>query len=113
MARIDDVLRKALESRASDIHFSANEPIRMRVDGDLAPLESTARTSDDLEKMLFEILNDAEREKIHSQKNVDKSHIIEGVGYFRVNIFWTRRGIAAVLRTIPKKIPTPQSRSRN
>lgn len=106
MARIDEFLKHATANRSSDIHFSAGEPIRMRVDGDLVPMTDRDFSSEELQDILFEILGDQEIEKIGKSKNLDKSHIVEGVGYFRVNIFWTRRGIAAVLRTIPKKIPT-------
>ncbi len=106
MPRIDEFLKYAITNRASDIHFSANEPIRMRVDGDLVPIADDIYSSEQLQEILFEILTPQEREKIGSAKNLDKSHVVDGTGFFRVNIFWTRRGIAAVLRTIPKKIPT-------
>jgi twitching motility protein PilT len=108
MAHIDRYLSFAVTNRASDLHFSAGEPARVRIDGDLVALSEGALNEEQLQEILYEILNDTEREKLNTNKNLDKSYSVENVGFFRVNIFWTRRGIAAVLRTIPQKIPTMQ-----
>lgn len=106
MLEIDKYLNSALDQRASDIHFSAGEPVRLRVDGDLTILDSTLLENEVMERILLGMLSDAEKAKFHSTQNIDKSYELPGRGFFRVNIFATRRGIAAVLRSIPNKIPT-------
>jgi twitching motility protein PilT len=106
MPEIERYLKLCMERRASDLHFSAGEPVRARIDGDLETLEPHPMDDNILQRILFEILTEAERKKFLSLKNLDKSYALEGRGYFRVNIFLTRRGLGAVLRTIPSKIPT-------
>lgn len=109
MKRIHQFLTFALEQRASDIHFSAEEPVRFRIDGDLVPLQNTVSSNEEVQKLLFEILNSDEREKLLKDKNLDKSYFVPEIGQFRVNVFFNRKGIAAVLRSIPVKIPSMET----
>lgn len=105
MAQIDFYLKATVEKGASDLHFSTGEPTRFRVDGELEILDQNIMESEILTSLLHEVLSDEEKEKLDSQRNLDKSVSIPGVGNFRLNIFFTRKGIAAVLRTIPVRIP--------
>jgi twitching motility protein PilT len=106
MARINAVLKQAAENRVSDIHFSSGEAVWVRLDGDLVTYSENPMSHEDLESMLLEILSEAEAEKLKKNLNLDKSYFVEGVGNFRVNIFYSRRGIGSVIRTLPSKIPT-------
>ncbi len=106
MARIDHYLQLAVSQKASDIHFSSQEPVRLRIHGDLIPLDEPPISHKDLEVLLFEILSEADRKRCIESKNLDKSYSIPNLGNFRLNIFWNRLGLGAVLRTIPSKIPT-------
>lgn len=106
MRKIDEILKSAVESRASDIHFSSEQCIWARIDGDLNPFGETVFSSEDLKTMLMEVCSAPERERLESHKNLDKSYFIEGIGNFRVNIFYSRKGIGAVIRTLPSRIPT-------
>ncbi len=106
MARINEVLKAAVENRVSDIHFSAGETIWVRLDGDLVGYSEQPMSHEDLEIMLLEILSESEKEKLKKHLNLDKSYFIDGVGNFRVNIFYSRRGIGSVIRTLPSRIPT-------
>lgn len=106
MRKIDEILKLAVESRASDIHFSSDQCIWARIDGDLNPFGEIVFSSEDLKTMLMEVCSATERERLETHKNLDKSYFIEGIGNFRVNIFYSRKGIGAVIRTLPSKIPT-------
>lgn len=106
MAKIDHFLSKAAEMGASDLHFSTGEPTRVRVDGDLQILDENIFDSETLSDLLFELLGEEEKEKLKQHKNLDKSFSAKGIGNFRLNIFYNRKGIAAVLRSIPSRIPT-------
>lgn len=108
MALIDRYLELALQQKASDLHFSSAQPVRLRIHGDLVPLEGGALTNEQIQTIFFEILGEEEREKFLKTRNLDKSYSLANVGNFRVNLFQTRDGISAVLRTIPSKIPTIQ-----
>ncbi len=106
MPRIDQYLQFAQTQNASDLHFATGEPTRLRIDGDLVVIEEAPLSAEDLKKMLLEVLNEHELKRFVESKNLDKSYIADGVGNFRLNLFQTRMGIAAVLRSIPVHVPT-------
>ena len=106
MRHINEYLAFAMQNKASDIHFSADEPVRLRVHGDLVPLEEGPLSHPDLEALLNDILSPEERNKLQREKNLDKSYFVPQIGQFRVNIFFNRKGIAAVLRSIPVQVPS-------
>ena len=106
MAQIDNYLRHGMANRASDFHFSAGEPVRLRIDGDLVQLDQPPLTHEQVEAIFFEILSPVEIEKLQTMKNLDKSYGVEGLANFRLNVYYTRRGMAGVIRSIPSKIPT-------
>lgn len=109
MSSMQKILLLASEKRASDIHFSAEEPIRFRIDGDLVAIMEKPVSATEMEALLFEILSPEEQMKLQQNKNLDKSCQIPGAGQFRVNMFFNRKGLAAVLRTIPSKTPSLES----
>ena len=106
MPQIDRYLKIAVTRRASDLHLSSGEPARMRVDGDLTIIEPTPLDTEKLTEVIFEMLSEEEQKKFIQQRNLDKSYSLPEIGNFRLNVFMTRRGIGAVMRTIPSKIPT-------
>lgn len=106
MPKLDRFLKIAVVNRASDLHFSSEQKVRLRVDGDLVSIDEPILSSDEMESLFDEILTDSEKEKLRAGKNLDKSYSLEDYGNFRVNLFWTRLGLSAVLRMIPKDIPS-------
>lgn len=106
MPLIDRYLKLAVDQKASDIHFTSGQSVRMRVQGDLTPLDERPMSSEQMENVLLEVLTDEERARFKEQKNLDKSYTSQGIGNFRLNIFQTRSGIAAVLRIIPSRLPS-------
>jgi len=106
MAGIDRYLKLAVDQKASDIHFSSGQAVRMRLQGDLTPLDERPMSAEQMESLLFEVLTEEERERFHAQHNLDKSYSSPGIGNFRINIFKTRSGIAGVLRIIPSRLPS-------
>jgi twitching motility protein PilT len=106
MSQLTKLLSFAVKKRVSDIHFSSEEPIRFRMDGDLVAIDANPINSENLQNLLFELLTPEEQSKLFKEKNLDKSYALPGVGQFRVNIFFNRKGIAAVLRSIPVQIPS-------
>ena len=55
--------------------------------------------------MIYRILTQNLRERFEATKELDASHMIHGVGRFRVNVFQQRGSVGAVLRAIPHEIP--------
>lgn len=94
------------ERGASDLHMVIGFPPLLRLRGELVPLEVLPLTAETNRQILFEILDSEQREALEKNKELDKSHAVEGVGRFRCNFFYQLRGIGAVFRIIPTKILT-------
>jgi twitching motility protein PilT len=105
MTTSSDLLRFAIERQASDLHLSAGEPPMLRIHGDLVRLEHPPLTREETHKMIFEVMNDAQRRHFQEHLEVDFAYKLDRGARFRVNAFLQERGEGAVFRQIPEKIP--------
>ena len=102
---INDLLRLAIDRKASDLHLKVgNSPI-IRVDGHLVPLEEQPKLSqEDAIKVAFSIMNPSQKEKFKQRSELDTAYSAPGLGRFRVNVFQQRGTIGLVFRVVPTKI---------
>ncbi|WP_117233766.1 type IV pilus twitching motility protein PilT [Vibrio maerlii] len=103
---IAELLDFSVKHNASDLHLSAGVPPMVRIDGEVRKLGVPAFTHSDVQKHVFDIMNDAQRSEFEEKLEVDFSFELPQVGRFRVNAFNQSRGCSAVFRTIPTVIPT-------
>ena len=106
MAQIDQFLKVLVEQQGSDLHLTVGAPPMMRVHGHLQRLKFRDLTNKDLEALIYEIMEEDWRIKFVDRLDYDFAYEITGLARFRVNVFWQRKGLGAVLRTIPSKILT-------
>lgn len=106
MAVIDNFFKAMKEKGASDLHMAVGFPPKIRLHGELTPLDYEILTPESNEKILFEILDESQQRIVKQNLDFDMSYELEGVGRFRCNILYQHRGIAAVFRIIPDKILT-------
>lgn len=105
--KIEVLLEQVIRLEASDLHLQAGVPPMLRVDGGLKPVEGAAILEPaDLEKLIFSILDEDQKEILLKDKEVDFSFAFGNYGRFRVNAFHERGNLAAALRLIPSKIRT-------
>lgn len=105
---LNEILVQAVREGASDIHFTVGRPPCSRVNGKLAPMEGERLTPQILEELLLPILDSRHQGELLETGQTDFAHAISGVGRFRVNVFKQRGTLAAVMRSLPYKIPQPQ-----
>lgn len=105
---IDDILRLAVESRASDIHLTNGLPPMTRIDGDIVAMQYQSLKPMDIRRLVFDILNDDQVTKFETTHELDFSYGAKGLGRFRFNVYMQRGITAAAIRAIPSKIPTFQ-----
>src|SRR5581483_4809413 len=102
---IDDLLRIAMERRASDLHLKVGNYPHLRVDGDLVPLTDQPRvTAEDMLTMAFSMMSARQKQKFKETSEIDMAYGVAGLGRFRVNVFQQRGNVGLVLRVIPTKI---------
>ena len=102
---IDDLLRIAVERKASDLHLKVGNYPHMRVDGELVPLSDQPRiTGEDMLNMAFSMMSNRQKQKFKECAEIDLAYGAAGLGRFRVNVFQQRGNVGIVLRVIPTKI---------
>src|SRR5881296_484127 len=102
---IDDLLRIAMERRASDLHLKVGNYPHLRVDGELLPLTEQPRVSaEDMLNMAFSMMSARQKQKFKETTEIDMAYGVAGLGRFRVNVFQQRGNVGLVLRVIPTKI---------
>jgi twitching motility protein PilT len=101
-----EVLTRMAEQRASDVHLSAGYPPALRVRGRITPMEEYGPLLPQATRdTVYSLLNDDQRKRFESQKQLDLAYAVPGVARFRVNCFFQRGAISAAFRRIPHEIP--------
>ncbi len=104
---IDDLLRRAVETRASDLHLKVGNHPYIRVDGLLNALSDVPRvTPEEMLSMAFSMMTNRQKQKFKETAELDMAYGVAGLGRFRVNVFQQRGNVGMVLRVIPTKIRT-------
>jgi twitching motility protein PilT len=93
------------EYKFSDIHIKENQPIMLRVNGDMITPEEEIISSSVLRQFAHDSLTEQQLEHLTVVRDVDLA-IEVGDYRFRVNFFYTSHGLSAVLRKIETEIPT-------
>jgi twitching motility protein PilT len=104
---IDELLRRAVEQKASDLHLKVGNHPYLRVDGLLNPQTDVARvTPEEMLSMAFSMMTNRQKQKFKETAELDMAYGVAGLGRFRVNVFQQRGNVGMVLRVIPTKIRT-------
>jgi twitching motility protein PilT len=107
--QLQDLLRIAVERKASDLHLKVGSPPVLRIDENLYPLVDQSRlAAEDTIAMAFSIMNNKQKEKFREHNELDLAYSVAGLGRFRANVFQQRSTVAIALRVIPIKILTIQ-----
>ena len=105
--KIELLLEQVTRLSASDLHLQVDLPPMLRVDGSLRPVDDVGvLDAGEVEKLIFSILDDDQKEILLKDKEVDFSFAFGTYGRFRVNAFHERGNLAAALRLIPAQIRT-------
>jgi twitching motility protein PilT len=106
MPQIDQFLKVLVDQRGSDLHLTVGSPPIMRVHGHLQRIKFRELSNKDMETLIYEIMEEEWRAKFLETLDFDFAYEIEGLARFRVNVFWQRKGLGAVMRTIPSTVLT-------
>jgi twitching motility protein PilT len=93
-------LEALVAAKGSDLHLKVGSRPRMRVDGQLVPLEGPNFTPDLAEEMLRELIRPDLYEQFRRTNEADFAYSLPGVGRFRVNAFRQRGSVGMVLRRV-------------
>lgn len=104
---INELLKTAISNTASDLHIKVGSPPILRITGELVPLTSEERISQqDAMKIAFSVMSPGQREIFKQKNEIDLAYSVPGLGRFRCNVFIQRGTIGLVFRVIPMRIPS-------
>lgn len=103
---LEELLQQVFERRASDLHLSVGLPPVMRIDGKLVRSEHPPLSKEDVQRLVFSMLNNEQRRVLEQNWDLDCSYGVSGIGRFRVNVYKDRGTYAAALRSIVTEVPT-------
>jgi twitching motility protein PilT len=101
MHTLEELLQMLVERKGSDLHITAGSPPRLRVDGQLTPVEGDKLSPEETQNLVYGILNSDQIARFEQNLELDLSFGISGMGRFRTNVFMQRGAVGAVLRIIP------------
>lgn len=105
--QIDDLLKKMVESKASDLHLKVPMPPILRVDGMLLPQEDLPKlTAKDIDSVFEQIAGEERRATFNKKHELDFSYSVSGLARFRVNVMQQRGTKSIAIRYIPYEVPT-------
>jgi twitching motility protein PilT len=96
-----DWLKKAVEMRASDVHFHSGYPPLFRVNGKMSRMGDAVLTQQQIAGQVLRELTHEELSKFKQNKDADFVYEIPGLGRFRGSVFMSQAGIKTSFRVIP------------
>jgi len=104
--KIELLLEEVVKKDASDLHLQVGMPPMLRIDGALTPHGQQALDEKGVEELVFQLLDEDQKQILLRDKEFDFSFAFGDLGRFRVNAFHERGNLAAALRLIPNAIRT-------
>jgi twitching motility protein PilU len=103
---MQDLLRRMVERKGSDLFITAGFPPAIKVDGEIRPQSERVLTVEQSATLVRAIMNDKQTKEFDSTKECNFAIAPQGIGRFRVSAFVQQGLIGCVCRLINAKIPT-------
>jgi twitching motility protein PilT len=103
------LLEEMIEREASDLHITAGERAKLRIDGDIVNSNAPdVLTPKDTLSLAYSVLTENQKKKFENDNELDFSFGIQNLARFRGNVFKQRGCVAVVIRMIPFSVLTFQ-----
>jgi twitching motility protein PilT len=103
------LLEEMIQKDASDLHITAAERPKLRVDGDMVDSSvPDVLTPKDTLQLAYSVLTENQKKRFETDDELDFSFGIQNLARFRGNVFKQRGCVAMVIRMIPFNVRTFQ-----
>ncbi|WP_291956583.1 type IV pilus twitching motility protein PilT [Mahella sp.] len=102
---INELLKEAVERKASDLHITVNMPPIVRINGELVQLPGEPLSPADTESLAHQMTGQRQLEQLAENGECDFSFSVAGLGRFRVNVYKQRGTYSAAVRALPAQPP--------
>ncbi|HAS73982.1 MAG TPA: type IV pili twitching motility protein PilT [Clostridiales bacterium UBA8960] len=103
---IDEILIKATDMGASDVHFAVGNPVTIRVDGELLPLGEDIITAEATAAYAKHIIKTFKYGEFEESGQIDISYRIPNHSAYRINCYKYGGKIGIACRSISDTVPT-------
>ncbi len=104
---VNQLFRTVLKHKGSDLHLKAGMSGAMRLRGVIQKMQTKPLSQDDMEKLLFPIMNEKQRKVLDETGGADFAHVVgNDECRYRVNILKQRGKLALVARLVNTTIPS-------
>ena len=100
------LLGKMVEKKASDLFITEGKPICVKIYGKIDCLTEELLSMDQAKEVVLGLMNDKQRQEFLQKKEINFAIQVKQYGRFRINAFFQRSSVGAVLRRIETDIPT-------
>jgi twitching motility protein PilU len=103
------LFRLMVERKASDLFFTPNAPIKIKIEGHIYPINKHLLSADAVRAAAMSLMSTAQLEVFRRELEIDFAVSQPGLGRFRVHVFMQRGTPSMVLRYISAELPDLQS----
>jgi len=101
---IVDLLKLAVERRASDLVLTVGLAPMIKVNGEWRATEHDVLTPNITRRLMYSMMDEKKQRNFEERKDLDFSFSLSGHGRFRVNCFQQRGSVGGVMRTISEDV---------
>src|ERR1700691_1655962 len=94
-----------VEKQASDLFFSCNAPVKIKIQGKIFPVNKQILSPETVRQAALGLMTQEQIEHFTEELEIDFAISEQGLGRFRVNVFYQRGYPAMVLRYITAEMP--------
>ena len=104
-----ELLAKAIELKASDLHLTVASPPIIRVNGKLEKLSDSRLMPEDTQRIIHQMLTVDQINVFENKGELDFSYSYPGLGRFRVNVYKQRGSYSMALRVVSLSVPSMET----
>ncbi|MBL6750322.1 MAG: PilT/PilU family type 4a pilus ATPase [Nevskia sp.] len=106
MTDIHALLKLMVDKGASDLFLTCNAPPHLKIEGVTLSVNAPPLKRGEVKQVAYSIMTDRQTAAFEETMESNLSFSVEGVGRFRVNVYYQRGEVALVARLIKSDIPT-------
>lgn len=105
MNELKGLLSVMVARSASDLYVNADARPTLKIEGQFHALAGPALTRAQVDALIQDVLTEQQHVQLTADKGLDFGMGFEGVGRFRVNVYYQKGSLAMVIRYIKDRIP--------
>jgi len=103
-----ELLHALRQEGGSDLHLVAGSVPRLRVDGDLRPMETPILSNQDLGRFVEALLTEGQQRLLAETGEWDGAQTVADIGRYRFHVYTQRGSLAMAIRAVSAVIPSFQ-----